>query len=201
MTPRWCARRGSRSVSSWYGTRRPFFPGQNADWKVGVGPAGWYAPPVSGRIKALLLLAVALLKTLVLSMFRRGGLVRFRENYDADGLPPVTPEERERLVAFQRCTTCGLCDRGEATRIARSGGAYRGVMALVIAGSRSMPEFRAAAYGFKFVPREVLAEKELICPVRIPFREVADFVRDKAAAVGGPLPLPAHVASLPPRAQ
>jgi len=156
---------------------------------------------VSGRIKALLLLALALLKTLLLRAVggRRDGIAAFRENYDADGLPPVTPAEREGLYAFQRCVVCGICDRGEAGRIARSGGAYRGVMALVIAGSRSMPEFRAAAYGFGFVPAEVLADKERDCPVRIPFRQIADFVRDKADAVGGPLPLPSHVQSLPPR--
>jgi hypothetical protein len=65
-------------------------------------------------------------------------------------------------------------------------------MGLVIAGSRSIPEFRAAAYGFGFVPEEALIEKEAICPVRIPFRRVARFVRDKADAVGGPLPLPAR---------
>ena len=156
---------------------------------------------MSGRIKALFLLALALLKTLILRTFsrRRDGIAAFRENYDADGLPPVTREERDGFAAFERCVACGLCDRGESVRIARSGGAYRGVMALVIAGSRSMPEFRAAAYGFRFVPSEVLAEKERLCPVRIPFRKVAAFVADKAAAVGGPLPLPASVPSLPPR--
>jgi hypothetical protein len=156
---------------------------------------------MSGRIKALFLLALALVKTLLGRVFsgKHDGIAAFRKNYDADGLPPVTPDERSAMVAFQRCVACGLCDRGESERIARSGGAYRGVMGLVIAGSRSMPEFRAAAYGFDFVPEEVLAEKERICPVRIPFRRVAAFVRDKAAAVGGPLPLPSHVASLPPR--
>jgi len=158
---------------------------------------------VSGRVKALFLLGLALLKTLVIRFFSRGhdGIAKFRENYDADGLPPVTPEERAGMNDFQRCVACGLCDRGEAQRIARSGGAYRGVMALVVAGSRSMPEFRAAAYGFSFVPEDVLADKERLCPVRIPFRRVAAFVRDKAAAVGGPLPLPPHVASLPPKAR
>lgn len=156
---------------------------------------------MSGRVKALFLLGLALLKTLVVRLFTRGGdgIAKFRENYDADGLPPVSVEERAHMHEFQRCVACGLCDRGEAGRIARSGGAYRGVMALVVAGSRSMPEFRAAAYGFDFVPDEVLADKERICPVRIPFRRVAAFVRDKAAAVGGPLPLPPHVASLPPK--
>jgi hypothetical protein len=157
---------------------------------------------VSGRIKALFLLALALVKTLIFRLLsgRHDGIAEFRRNYDADGLPPVTPEERSSMVAFQRCVACGLCDRGEAERIARSGGAYRGVMGLVIAGSRSMPEFRAAAYGFHFVPEAALEEKERLCPVRIPFRKIATFVRDKAAAVGGPLPLPSHVASLPPRA-
>jgi len=156
---------------------------------------------VSGRIKALFLLALALLKTLIVRALsrRQDGIAQFRENYDADGLPPVTAEERAGFAAFERCVACGLCDRGEAGRIARSGGAYRGVMGLVIAGSRSMPEFRAAAYGFRFVPAEVLAEKEQLCPVRIPFRRVAAFVEEKAAAVGGPLPLPASVPSLPPR--
>lgn len=157
---------------------------------------------VSGRLKALLLLALAFVKTLLLRPFTssRDGVRAFRDNYDADGLPPVTPDERVGMAAFQRCVACGLCDRGEGERIARSGGAYRGVMGLVVAGSRSMPDFRAAAYGFGFVPEEVLREKELICPVGIPFRRIARFVRDKAAAVGGPLPLPRHVPSLPPRA-
>jgi hypothetical protein len=156
---------------------------------------------VSGRIKALFLLGLALLKTLFLRAIsgKHDGIAKFRENYDADGLPPVTREEREGFAAFERCVACGLCDRGESVRMAKSGGAYRGVMALVVAGSRSMPEFRAAAYGFRFVPEEVLAEKERLCPVRIPFRKVAAFVASKATAVGGPLPLPAMVPSLPPR--
>ena len=73
-------------------------------------------------------------------------------------------------------------------------------MALVLNGSRSMPEFRAAAYGFTFVPEDVLHEKEAVCPARVPFVSIARFVRDKAAAVGGPLPLPKRVSSLPPAA-
>ena len=155
---------------------------------------------MSGRLKALFLLALAFIKTLLLRPFTAGqsGVALFRENYDADGLPPVTPDERLAMTTFQRCVTCGLCDRGEGERMARSGGAYRGVMGLVVAGSRSMPDFRAAAYGFGFVPEDVLREKEQICPVGIPFRRIARFVRDKAAAVGGPLPLPSHVPSLPP---
>jgi len=155
---------------------------------------------MAGRLKALLLLAAALLVTVVRRLLsRRGtGLAAFRQNYDADGLPPVSAAERAEMHGFQRCIACGLCDRGEASRIASSGGAYRGVMALVLAGSRSMPDYRAAAYSFSFVSDEVLADKERICPTRVPMRAIARFVRDKAAEVGGPLPLPARLDSLPP---
>ena len=154
------------------------------------------------RLKAILLLALYLLKTVGRRLFTRNksGIAAFRSNYDADGLPPVSPAERVAMPDFSGCIACGLCDRGEAERIAASGGAYRGVMALVLAGSRSMPDYRAAAYSFGFVPEQVLAEKELICPTRVPFRAIARFVRDKAAAVGGPLPLPPRIESLPPRA-
>jgi len=153
------------------------------------------------RLKAILLLALYFMKTVVRRIFTRNksGIAAFRSNYDADGLPPVSPEERTAMPDFSRCIACGLCDRGEAGRIAASGGAYRGVMALVLAGSRSMPDYRAAAYSFGFVPDEVLAEKEAICPTGVPFRAIARFVRDKAAAVGGPLPLPPRIESLPPR--
>jgi len=157
---------------------------------------------VSGRVKALWLLAVALLVALVRRLLRRrvDGIAAFRANYDADGLPPVSAGERARMAGFSRCIACGLCDRGEGERIAQSGGAYRGVMALALAASRSMPDYRAAAYSFSFVSEEVLAEKELICPTGVPFRQIAEFVRDKAAEVGGPLPLPRRIRSLSPQA-
>ncbi len=134
-------------------------------------------------------------------LFRRGsrsGLASFRANYDADGLPPVTPQERAEIEQFSRCIACGVCDRGEAARIQRSGGAYRGIMPLMLAASRSMPDFRAAAYSFGFVPLEVLEEKQRLCPTGVPMVAIARFVRAKADEVGGPWPLPARVKSLSP---
>jgi hypothetical protein len=153
------------------------------------------------RLKAILLLALFLLKTVFRRIFtnHKSGIAAFRANYDADGLPPVSLAEREEMPAFSRCIACGLCDRGEAGRIEASGGAYRGVMTLVLAGSRSMPDYRAAAYSFSFVSDDVLAEKETICPTGVPFRAIARFVREKASAVGGALPLPSRIDSLPPR--
>jgi succinate dehydrogenase/fumarate reductase-like Fe-S protein len=140
---------------------------------------------------------------LVRTVFRRlfgrnrDGIAQFRENYDADRLPPVTPDERARLQTFGRCIACGLCDRGEAERIAKSAGAYRGVMSLMLAASRSMPDFHAAAISFGFVPDEILAEKEAICPTHVPMRDIARFVRDKARELERSLPPP----PLPERAK
>lgn len=144
------------------------------------------------RLKAILLLAWALLRTVLGRAFGKkvDGIARFRENYDADRLPPVTPAERAELAEFGRCIACGLCDRGEGARIAASGGHYRGVMALMLAASRSMPDFHAAQIAFAHVPDEVLAEKERLCPTRVPMRKIARFVRDKAEELTRSLPPP-----------
>lgn len=132
---------------------------------------------------------------------KASGIAAFRRNYDADGLPPVTAEERREVTSFSRCLACGICDRGESERIAASGGAYRGVMPLMLSASRSMPDFRAAAYSLSFVTDEALAEKEKSCPAQVPMRRIAAFLRAKANEVGGPWPLPPHVDSLRPPPQ
>ena len=69
---------------------------------------------------------------------------------------------------------------------------------MMLSASRSMPEFRAAAYSLSFVTDEVLAEKEKLCPAQVPMRRVAAFLRAKANEVGGPWPLPARIESLKP---
>jgi hypothetical protein len=150
-------------------------------------------------LKAIWLLAIAIIRTVIRRLFRRGrvGIAAFRANYDADRLPPVSPEERAELGTFGRCIACGLCDRGEAERIAASAGAYRGVMALMLASSRNMPDFREAALSFQHVPDAVLAEKERICPTRVPMRRIARFVRAKALELGHTLPPTRGAPALP----
>ena len=137
---------------------------------------------MSHRIKAVLLLALAVVRTFFRRLFggAKGGIRAFRAHYAADGLAPLTLEQREAMNGFGGCIACGLCDRGERARIEQSDGAYRGVMELILAASRSMPDFGAAAMGFAHVPDEVLAEKERICPTRVPMRQIAKFVREKA---------------------
>lgn len=145
---------------------------------------------LSGRALAVVVLAWSLFRIFVGRLFGlRTGLALFHKNYDADRLPPLDSSEREKVVAFSRCIACGRCDVGEASRIAASNGSYTGLMAIALASSRSMPDFDAAVLALDCVPEEVLAEKEAICPVRLPFVELARFVRAKAAT-GGPSAAP-----------
>lgn len=145
---------------------------------------------MSGRVKALLLLALALLRTLWRRAFggRIDGLARFRENYAEDGLSPLTAGDRSDLRRFGRCIACGRCDRGDAGRVLASHGRFRGTMGLVLAASRSMPDFRAAAEGFDLLTSDELEAKEKLCPTHVPIREIAAFVRAHAGAARVSLP-------------
>jgi hypothetical protein len=150
------------------------------------------------RIKALLLLAFAVLAALLRRVSGRSprGVALFRRHYAKDGLAPLAPEQREAMRGFGVCIACGLCDRGERGRIERSGGAYHGVMELMLSASRSMPDFGAAALAFAHVPEDILADKELICPTGVKMRKIASFVRAKAADARVSQPI--DMSGLPP---
>ncbi|MBK9263534.1 MAG: hypothetical protein IPM54_27470 [Polyangiaceae bacterium] len=138
---------------------------------------------LSGRVLALIVLAWSLVKVLIGRVFgRKTGLPLFHENYDADGLAALDADERERMPRFARCIACGRCDIGEAERIAASRGRYAGLMPIVLASSRNMPDYDAAAEALAFVPENVLVRKEKVCPTGVPFVELAKFVRSKVIA-------------------
>ncbi|MDP9036179.1 MAG: hypothetical protein M3O50_15370 [Myxococcota bacterium] len=140
------------------------------------------------RLHALLILAWALVRSLLASLRgTRRGLADFRRSYADDGLPAVTPEERLLVPRFSGCIACGLCNVGEGARIAQSGGIYAGVMDLMLASSRSMPDYDAAARSFEAVGEERLAELEARCPTRVPMRALASFVKAKAKAGQAPV--------------
>jgi len=145
-------------------------------------------PVLSGRALALVLLAWSLVKVLVRLLFtrERPGLEQFHENYGSEGLTSISVEERDALERFSRCTACGRCDFGEAERIEASEGEYPGLMQLVLASTRSMPDFDAAARAFAHVPESVLRRKLVRCPTRVPFPELAAFVRAKALKAPAP---------------
>jgi len=136
------------------------------------------------RLHALALLAWALLRSLFAPLAgTRRGLPAFRQSYAKDRLPAVRPEERRQLAKLGGCIACGLCDVGEGARMVASKGRYAGVMDLVLASGRSMPDYDAAARSFSAVEDERLAELERICPGRVRLRVLKRFVLDKAEEV------------------
>ena len=137
------------------------------------------------RLHALLILAWALVRTLLAPVLgTRRGLAEFRASYAQDRLPTVAASERAQLAGLSGCIACGLCDDGEGARIARSGGTYAGVMDLMLASSRSMPDYDAAARSFEAVGDDRLAVLEGRCPARVPMRKVKLFVIGKARELG-----------------
>jgi hypothetical protein len=137
-----------------------------------------------GRLHALLVLTWGLLRSILSPLFgQRRGLAEFRESYAADRLAAFTASERQEMPTFSGCIACGLCDTGEGAAMVRSRGTYAGVMDLMLASSRNMPDYDAAALSFAAVSDERLAELEARCPTRVPMRRIALFVRTKAKEV------------------
>jgi len=134
------------------------------------------------RLYAVFLLAWSLVRSLVDGLLgQRRGVERFQENYAADRLPPITPEERALLPLLSGCVACGLCDVGDAARIGAAQGLYAGPMDLALASSRSMPDFDAARLSLEATTDEDLARAEALCPTRVPLRRIAAFVRSKGS--------------------
>lgn len=133
------------------------------------------------RLHALFILAWALVRSLFAPLLgARRGLAAFRESYAKDHLPPVTKDERKALRGFSSCIACGRCDVGEAARVVASHGTYGGMMDLVLASSRSMPDFDAAAKSFAAVSEGDLEAAERRCPTLVPLRAIRTFVVAKA---------------------
>ncbi len=131
------------------------------------------------RLHALAILAWAFLKTLLAPFFgERRGLVAFQSSYGR--LLPVSRAERERLPTFGGCIACGRCNIGESSRIVASKGTYAGVMDLMLASSRSMPDYDATARSFESIDDARLAELERLCPTGVPMRRIRAFVLEKA---------------------
>lgn len=137
-----------------------------------------------GPLHALALLAWALVRSVLGSLFgMRRGLADFFRSYAPDHVVPLDAHDRPRVPRLGGCIACGLCDAGEGAAMARSGGAYHGVMDLMLASSRSMPDYDAAVRSFDAVGEARLAELEKRCPAHVPMREVAAFVRKKALQI------------------
>ena len=130
---------------------------------------------------ALSILGWGLIRSVLATWFgTRRGLEAFRASYAADRLAALDASDRSSLRSFSGCIACGLCDDGEAARRVASEGRYAGVMDLVLASSRSMPDYDGAVLSFESVGEGRLEELERRCPTQVPMRDIARFVRKKA---------------------
>src|SRR4051794_7930236 len=116
----------------------------------------------TGRLHALVLLAWAFVLMVAKRLFGSGprGLALFEKNFASEHLAGLDARERAELPTFERCIACGLCDQGDGARIAASRGAYPGTMRLMLASSRSMPDFVYAGAALAFISDDELAQKE-----------------------------------------
>ena len=92
------------------------------------------------------------------------GLALFRANYADDHLPRITAEGRHEMAGHTRCIACGRCNLGDGERMAASGGAYPGTMALMLSSSRDHAHFAAAKEAFAWISDQEVAQKEGTCP-------------------------------------
>lgn len=114
----------------------------------------------------------------VFFLYRRGGIQKFRENFDGERLFPLTQEDRGLLASWQSCVACGLCEQvcPDLLSQVESG---RGVGPQMIASGlhRELP-----SYGVSWPDAQNLAQCqgcndcEAICPVEVPLRQLASFI-------------------------
>jgi len=105
-----------------------------------------------------------------------------------NGIPIFEEKNLERLIAEHKvdAVVFSYSDISHAnlmhlaSRVVASKGAYAGVMDLVLASSRSMPDFEAAARSFEAVDDARLAELEAVCPTAVPMRAIKAFVLAKS---------------------
>lgn len=137
------------------------------------------------RLSALFLLAFALVKTLLQRWGNGSSLRRFAEQYGAEGIHSVSRRDARILAEVHRCTACGRCDEGEGERVANARNGYRGMMALALAGARSLPDFNAVAASLEGIPDSAFSFAETRCPERVPLLELGRLVRRSGSSSVG----------------
>ncbi|MEW5852926.1 MAG: hypothetical protein AB2A00_29355 [Myxococcota bacterium] len=133
------------------------------------------------------------LKGWLLRAFRpdRTGLDIFRENYVAEGLPPIPPAARERYHTFVRCTACGSCDQVCPITPKADALEWQGPMMVVISMARAAPHYRECVPALKYFDRcGDCRACEVVCPEHIPIREVAQMMRAAVVEIEATRPEP-----------
>ncbi len=110
--------------------------------------------------------------------YDRGGLARFRDNFDPQGLLPLPPQARDLLPAWQRCTACGLCDLVCPTLLGNiAAQRFAGPQAVASGLLRNLPDLAiTSADAEPLYACDGCHACEDICPQSIPLRDLAAFL-------------------------
>lgn len=112
------------------------------------------------------------------------GLARFERAYcREDRLLPVSKEDRQALHALSGCIACGMCDARFGAWGSVSRGKLRAVSDLPLSYTRSLPDFDALGPTLVELRRGDLERLEQVCPVRVPFRQLAELAERRADAI------------------
>ncbi len=106
----------------------------------------------------------------------RTGREQFLANYAAEGLLPITAEERALLRGAERCICCGLCDAQPGAEVTR---AYQGPSFIPVAYTRATPHLREMGSALREVNQAQLLLGEAVCPTRVPLVALATYLRRK----------------------
>jgi len=110
-----------------------------------------------------------------------GGLDKFLDNYRADRILPLTPEERAVLPDFQGCVSCGLCT--SACVLTAAPGklletAPIDPRAVAVSYARSIPDFWSLRGVVERCRECSLCEE--ICPTDTPLLRMVRFMDEKS---------------------
>lgn len=122
-------------------------------------------------------------RTLARLFLSQRGLLRFRAQYEPEGLFALEPDEKKAVAALSRCIACGACDAHFTAydQIART--TLRAPSDLVLAQARSLPDWDALVAPLAQLERGDLTRLEKVCPARVPFVEIARIARKRAEAL------------------
>lgn len=117
------------------------------------------------------------------ALLPRRGLLRFKQSYGPERLFELEREEQEVVASLSRCIACGICDAnfGSYDDVART--AMRAPSDVVLAHSRSLPDWDALALPLAQLERGDLARIERLCPAQIPLARVVEVARRRAEAL------------------
>lgn len=109
-------------------------------------------------------------------LYRRGGAERFRDNFDQDGLLPLTPDERAALTRWRSCIGCGLCEAAAAELSIVPDQRYMGPRLLAESSIRDLSQTDLALPSARELREVDLGALRGVCPVDIPLDDLVAFL-------------------------